>query len=299
MLAYARKANPKLFLGTSTNGILLARPGLPERIVQERLLDRICFTIGGVDQASYEQYHKAGSFEAAMQAMRRMVDEKKRLGRDRPIVHWRYLVFHWNDSDAQIAEALRLQEEIGVDEFRFMLTGSPMDGRSLRRAPGTPGYEAIKEWVTVQDGYQVDPFNEAGMFGEESDFNLGSFRWTARSAKFKLPVEHSQVRLRLARSAGPTVPSAKVKLTLPWGERPAAVGSGQWAETAVSVPRDFTAGEVEVCLEVDEVFAPIRYTSATDNRELGVMLSMDGVSPVLNPFRTLVAVSESSVSAQP
>lgn len=288
MLAYARKLNPKLFIGTSTNGILLARPGMAERIVGEQLLDRICFTIGGVDQASYERYHKAGSFEAAIQGMRQIVAEKKRLGTDRPIVHWRYLVFHWNDSDAHVAEALRLREEIGVDEFRFMLTGSPMDGRSLRRAPGTPGYEAIKEWVTVQDGYHPDPFNEAGMFGEERDATLGRFRWTARTARFTVPVEDNHIRLRLARSAGSTVPPAKVKLTLPWGETTAAVGSGAWAETAIGVPETVGAREIQVELEVDEVFTPIRYTSSTDNRELGVMLAMNGVSPAANPYRTAV-----------
>jgi len=287
MLAYARRLNPKLFLGTSTNGIMLARPGMAERIVGEKLLDRICFTIGGVDQASYERYHKSGSFDAAMQGMRGIVEEKKRLGRDRPIVHWRYLVFHWNDSDAHIAEALRLREEIGVDEFRFMLTGSPMDGRSLRRAPGTPGFEAIKEWVTVQDGYHPDPFNEAGLFGEERDPALGRFRWTAKSARFTVPVEEAWIRVRLARSSGSTIPSAKVNLTLPWGDSPAVVGSGEWVETAISVPDDFTAREVPVELEVDEVFAPIRHTSTSDNRELGVMLAMNGISPAANPYRSV------------
>ncbi|HSC19210.1 MAG TPA: SPASM domain-containing protein [Rhizomicrobium sp.] len=298
MLAYARRLNPKLFLGTSTNGIMLARPGMAERIVGEKLLDRICFTIGGVDQASYERYHKSGSFDAAMQGMRGIVEEKKRLGRDRPIVHWRYLVFHWNDSDAHVAEALRLREEIGVDEFRFMLTGSPMDGRSLRRAPGTPGFEAIKEWVTVQDGYHPDPFNEAGLFGEERDPALGRFRWTAKSARFTVPVEEARIRVRLARSSGSTIPSAKVNLTLPWGDYPAVVGSGEWVETAIPVPDEFTAHDVPVELEVDEVFAPIRHTSTSDNRELGVMLAMNGISPAANPYRSMATGVTAPVTLQ-
>ncbi len=164
MLAYAKKVNPNIRVTTSTNGILLAREGLAERIVEEGLVDWICFTIGGVDQETYGRYHKAGSFEKAMTGMRRMVEAKKRFGKTKPTVHWRYLVFNWNDTDECVAEALRLRDEIGMDEFKFMLTASPIEGRSLSRAPGTPGFDAIKPWLAYQDFYSADPLLEA-VFG--------------------------------------------------------------------------------------------------------------------------------------
>ena len=66
-------------------------------------------TISASNVVDYDsRYHKAGSFEKAMLGLRRLVEEKRRVGRTKPIVHWRYLLFNWNDSDACIEEALRL-----------------------------------------------------------------------------------------------------------------------------------------------------------------------------------------------
>ncbi|MEI9931038.1 MAG: radical SAM/SPASM domain-containing protein [Rhizomicrobium sp.] len=183
MLAYAKKVNPSLWVTTSTNGILLAREGLAERIVEEGLVNWICFTIGGIDQETYGRYHKSASFEKAMIGLRRLVDAKKRAGKKKPVIHWRYLMFNWNDSDECVAEALRLRDEIGVDEFKFMLTASPIEGRSLRRAPGTPGFEAIKPWLAYQDFYNADPLLEAGLWALESSPRLGPFAWTGRVAR--------------------------------------------------------------------------------------------------------------------
>jgi radical SAM family protein/iron-sulfur cluster protein len=293
MLAYAKKVNPNIRTTTSTNGILLAREGLAERIVEEALVDWICFTIGGVDQETYGRYHKAGSFEKAMTGMRRLVEAKKRAGKSKPTVHWRYLVFHWNDSDECIAEALRLREEIGMDEFKFMLTASPIDGRSLRRAPGTPGFEAIKPWLGYQDFYNADPYLEAGLWALENSPRLGPFAWTGRTARVCVKPVDGQVNLRLARSTNPVVPQQTAKLRLPWGEDLTAnVGAGQWGDNPIPVPRGFGGDDVQITVEVDQIFSPLRHTETHDNRELGIMVCMEGVSVAPNPFRTTEVSSE-------
>jgi hypothetical protein len=289
MLAYAKKANPKLRVTTSTNGILLARDGVAERIVQEELIDWICFTIGGVDQDTYVRYHKSGSFEKAILGMRRLIEQKRKVGKTTPTVHWRYLIFHWNDSDAHIAEALRLREEIGVDEFKFMLTSSPLAGRSLRRAPGTPGFDAIKPWLAYQDDYRPDLFSESGFWGEERNGGFGAYRWTGKQAKFRVQPTDNRVNIRLARTDVPMVPLPDVRLRLPWGEFAADIGvGGHWAVNAIPVPEGYRHQDIDVELEVDAVFAPIRNGDSADNRELGVMVSMTGVSPASNPFRVSI-----------
>ena len=286
MLAYAKKVNPRIRVATSTNGILLARDGLAERIVEEDLIDSICFTIGGVDQETYVRYHKAGSFEKAMTAMRRMVEAKRRLGKSAPLVHWRYLLFNWNDSDECIAQALRLREEIGVDQFKFMLTASPIEGRSLRRAPGTPGFAAIRQWLAFQDDYAADPLQEAGLWSLENSPRLGPFSWTGRTARVCMKPVDGQVNLRLARTMNPVAPKQAVKLRLPWQHEVAAnVGAGQWGDNPISVPVEFH-DEVQITLEVDQIFSPLRHSDSHDNRELGVMVCMDGVSAAPNPYRT-------------
>ncbi|HTT84538.1 MAG TPA: SPASM domain-containing protein [Rhizomicrobium sp.] len=285
MLAYAKKVNPALAVTTSTNGILLAREGVAERIVREDLVDWICFTIGGIDQETYVRYHKAGSFEKAMLGMRRLIEARRRAGKDKPVVHWRYLLFNWNDSDTCIEEALRLRSELGVDEFRFMLTASPMEGRSLRRAPGTPGFEAIKPWVAYQDDYSTEPFSEAGFWGAENNSTYGAFRWTGKQARFTLKPTENQIVVRLARSDDPMAPVPEAKIRLPWGEMQANIGVGRWGENTIAVPDAFLPEEVPIELEVDKLFAPIRHGNTSDNRELGLMVSMEGVSPATNPYR--------------
>ena len=286
MLAYAKKVNPRIRIATSTNGILLARDGIAERIVEEGLLDAICFTIGGVDQETYVRYHKAGSFEKAMTGMRRLVEAKQRAGKTAPLVHWRYLMFNWNDSDEHVAEALRLREEVGVDEFKFMLTASPIEGRSLRRAPGTTGFEAIKKWLAFQEDYSADPYQEAGLWSLENSPRLGPFSWTGRNARVSLKPVDGQVNLRLARTMNPVAPQQAVKLRLPWQqEMTANVGTGKWGDNLISVPVEFH-DEVQIALEVDQIFSPVRHADSHDNRELGVMVCMDGVSATPNPYRT-------------
>jgi hypothetical protein len=287
MLAYAKKVNPNIRVTTSTNGILLAREGLAERIVDEGLVDWICFTIGGVDQETYGHYHKAGSFEKAMTGMRRMLEAKRRTGKAKPTVHWRYLVFNWNDSDECIAQALRLREEIGVDEFKFMLTASPIEGRSLSRAPGTPGFEALKPWLAYQDFYSADPFLEAGLWALENSPRLGPFAWTGRIARVSMKPVDGQVNLRLAKTTNPVAPAQTAKLRLPWNEEVSAnIGAGQWGDNPIPVPEEFRHEDVQIRIEVDQIFSPLRHTETHDNRELGVMVCMDGVAAAPNPFRT-------------
>ena len=291
MLAYARRVNPGMRISTSTNGILLVRDGRAERLVAEQLVDFIGFTIGGVDQESYQRYHKAGSFEQAIQGMRRVVDAKRRTGHAAPIVHWRYLLFDWNDSDACIAEALRLQAQIGVDQFRFMLTGSPLEGRSLRRAPGTPGFEAIRPWLAYQEGYAADPYAEAGLWGAEHSQWLGPFSWTGARARILVTPQRGGIRLRLSRGATDRGRVPRVTLRLPWGSIAAQCGTRYWRDTVIPVPSDQVAGPVPVEIAVDPLFVPMRHGIPGDSRELGVKVSLVGVVPAANPHRVQPAAS--------
>ena len=142
MLKYARLANPKMKITSSTNGLLLSRGDIAEQIVEQGLVDWLCFTIGGCDEDTYSKYHKSSSFEKAIAGMKKVADAKSRLGKTSPTIHWRYLLFNWNDTDAHIARAQQIAKDVGVDEFKIFITGTPLEGRSLRRAPGTPGYEA-------------------------------------------------------------------------------------------------------------------------------------------------------------
>ena len=147
-----------------------------------------------------------------------------------------------------------------------------MEGRSLRRAPGTPGFEAIKRWLAYQDDYNADPYQEAGLWSLEKSPRLGPFSWTGRTARVSMKPVDGQVNLKLARTTNPVAPQQSVRLRLPWQyEVTANVGAGQWGDNPISVPEDFH-DEVQITLEVDQIFSPLRHTDSHDNRELGVMV---------------------------
>ena len=219
--------------------------------------------------------------------MRRMVSEKRRLGASRPEIHWRYLVFNWNDSDDCLAEALRLREEIAPDRFSFMLTSSPMDGRSLRRAPGTPGFEALKPWLAYQEGFSSDPFGEAGLWGSEHDGKVGDFSWTGTRARVLVALHDGRLSLRFARRLTEAGPMPRVVVRVPWGEFEAQVGRDWWEECIIEVPDAFGGGPVSTEIEVEKPFTPMRHGQTWGViRELGVMLSLDHVTPAANPYRS-------------
>jgi hypothetical protein len=99
------------------------------------------------------------------------------------------------------------------------------------------------------------------------------------------PVD-GQVNLKLARTTNPVAPEQNVKLRLPWQyEVEGNVGAGEWRDNPISVPDDFQ-DEVQITVEVDQIFSPLRHADSHDNRELGVMVCMDGVTAAPNPHRT-------------
>jgi hypothetical protein len=73
-----------------------------------------------------------------------MVDEKSRASRDVPFLNWRYILFRWNDSDAEMNLARQLAGDIGVDRLCWELTDHPEDAFSRRFVPGAPELDAIR-----------------------------------------------------------------------------------------------------------------------------------------------------------
>ena len=87
--------------------------------------ERLIVSVDGARQESYEQYRINGDIQQALDFMR----DAKRL-RPQTIVEWKYILFTYNDSDAEIAEAQRLAEDLGIDALQFVLTHS--QERSVR-----------------------------------------------------------------------------------------------------------------------------------------------------------------------
>ncbi len=142
MCEYIKSHFPHIYLYTSTNGLALSEEAA-RRLVHSGI-DEVTFSIDGARQESYEQYRQRGKLDIALRNLRAMADEKRKSGRDLPFLNWRYILFKWNDSDEEMAQARQMAQELGVDRLCWELTDHPEDSFSRRFVPGSPDYEAIR-----------------------------------------------------------------------------------------------------------------------------------------------------------
>jgi hypothetical protein len=145
MCEYIKSRFPAVYLYTSTNGLALTE-AQARRLVHSGI-DEVTFSIDGASQETYGQYRQRGSFDRAIASLRAMADEKRRAGRDLPFLNWRYILFRWNDGDAEMNRARALAADIGVDRLCWELTDHPEDSYSRRFVPGSPDLDAIRHEI--------------------------------------------------------------------------------------------------------------------------------------------------------
>jgi hypothetical protein len=150
MCEYIKTKFPHIYLYTSTNGLALTEEKA-RRLVHSGI-DEVTFSIDGASQDTYVKYRQRGDFAKALANLRAMADEKAKHGRDVPHLNWRYILFTWNDNDAEMDAARRLAVEIGVDRLCWEITDHPEDSFSRRFLPGTPDYAAIEHEIWDRSG---------------------------------------------------------------------------------------------------------------------------------------------------
>jgi MoaA/NifB/PqqE/SkfB family radical SAM enzyme len=84
--------------------------------------DHIILSIDGITQETYGRFRKRGDLELVLSNVRAIVEEKQRLGLNRPILVWRFFPFEHNVHE--VDDAIELAESMGVDE---MIIGNPFD----------------------------------------------------------------------------------------------------------------------------------------------------------------------------
>jgi hypothetical protein len=145
MCEYIKSRFPHIYLYTSTNGLALT-DAQARRLVHSGI-DEVTFSIDGATPESYVKYRQRGDFTKAIATLRAMADEKRRSGRDLPFLNWRYILFIWNDSDAEMHEARRLAADIGVDRLCWELTDHPENAYSRRFTSGSAALTAIRHEI--------------------------------------------------------------------------------------------------------------------------------------------------------
>ena len=145
MCEYIKSAFPQIYLYTSTNGLALT-DAQARRLVHSGI-DEVTFSIDGATPESYVKYRQRGRFDVAIATLRAMADEKRRSGRDVPFLNWRYILFTWNDSDAEMTRARELAADLGVDRLSWEMTDHPEHAYSRRFVPGSLDLQAIRHEI--------------------------------------------------------------------------------------------------------------------------------------------------------
>jgi len=145
MCEMVKSRHPHIYLYTSTNGGAFTEDRVRQLV--RAGLDEMTFSLDGASQDVYVRYRQRGSFEKSTAMMRAAIDEKRRLGRDLPVINWRYILFNWNDGDREMRLARRLAAEWGVDRLCWEITDHPEHAYSRRFAPGTEDHAAIRHEI--------------------------------------------------------------------------------------------------------------------------------------------------------
>ena len=145
MCEYIKEKFPHIYLYTSTNGLALNEEKA-RRLVHSGI-DEVTFSIDGASQETYARYRQRGKFDSAIANLQAMADEKSKSGRDVPQLNWRYILFTWNDSDAEMDRARRLAADVGADRLCWEITDHPEDSFSRRFVKGSADLASIQHEV--------------------------------------------------------------------------------------------------------------------------------------------------------
>jgi hypothetical protein len=160
ILRLIRRIVPEVHITTSTSGTVIPN-GWPEIIVKEGLLNHIVFSIDGASQETYSRYRIGGDFDKAFKNMTDLIKYKEIYGKSVPEVTWQYILFEWNDSDAELKQAQELASMHGLT-IQWVLTHTK--GKSQRYKPRSeefrdlPGLKGYNAGILVQR-YAKSPQN--------------------------------------------------------------------------------------------------------------------------------------------
>ncbi len=81
-------------------------------------LDFMVLSIDGATQRVYEQFRRGGDLECVLANLRSLVDAKRRLKKNTPVLAWNFLAFEHNAHEIPLARSMA--RTLGVDQFRVV-----------------------------------------------------------------------------------------------------------------------------------------------------------------------------------
>ncbi|WP_158745875.1 SPASM domain-containing protein [Acidisphaera sp. L21] len=272
MLTYLRANSPHAQIVTSTNAIPLAPRARAEIVVP--CLDQITVTLSGVTQTSYAKYHVNGQVGQALLGLQNLCEVKRALNTTGPRITWRYLLFRWNDSLAEIDAAIGLAKLYGVDDFNLYLTHMPASSSSYRFAPGTLSFTKYRRYIDTVYNFQYSEPNADGFHPLEDIPGMGRARWAGWRSDLRLTRRGHWLSLSLSstrRAMGEVAGICFIQTA--WATYRVTLVSLVWRDVSILVPwelRDLDTHDLQL-VTLDEWF-PIEDIGTADTRGLGVLV---------------------------
>ena len=115
---WIRLANKKgIITSVSTNLGLPLSDVDAERLVVSGL-SKMIVSIDGTSQKTYSTYRRGGDFDLVMKNLGNLIEIKKKLNQDKPVIIWQYLVFRFNEHEMN--KAKYIAKRMGVDQIQFV-----------------------------------------------------------------------------------------------------------------------------------------------------------------------------------
>jgi len=110
IISYAKGKGIKLV--SSTNGHIFAKAEHAERVVNSGL-DTLIFAVDGITQETYEGYRKKGDLDTLIQGIKNVVEAKRSLGSENPLINFRFIPMRHNEQE--LPRLNEFAESLGVD----------------------------------------------------------------------------------------------------------------------------------------------------------------------------------------
>ena len=109
--------------------------------------DYVILSIDGITQDVYSFYRRRGDLGLVLDNVRRLVEARRRLGRNRPFLSWRFFTFEHNVH--QVDDAIDLARRLGVDQIDISTPNdiSEDDGRVRVTTSPRQGIHTFAPWT--------------------------------------------------------------------------------------------------------------------------------------------------------
>jgi radical SAM protein with 4Fe4S-binding SPASM domain len=151
MISYAEARNILTVTSTNMNHFTQEQA----RAVVTSGLDALIVALDGITEETYSQYRRGGSAARVIENTWRLVEERRKRGKDKPFINLRMVVSRENEHEVEGFRSLA--EKLGVDMVSFKAFSTRQRGHTDpavdgRYAPETEHYR----WYRYRPGYAVD-----------------------------------------------------------------------------------------------------------------------------------------------